>query len=118
MIQSYKRGNAERVFAGLPRKVNGMFYIALTIVIIMNTVEFILMRTDKKRARHRGERIPERTLFICAWFFGALGGTIAMYLYHHKTKHLRFALGLPALFLLQVFVILLLFEKRIIRLPR
>lgn len=94
-----------------------MFYVLAGIVLVMNVLEFILMWVDKDRARHREERISERALLVVAWFFGALGGTIAMRVFHHKTKHLKFALGLPLIFLLQVFIILLLFEKKIIRLP-
>ncbi|MBQ3356749.1 MAG: DUF1294 domain-containing protein [Oscillospiraceae bacterium] len=94
-----------------------MFYLYAAVVLIMSVTAFILMRTDKLRARHRERRIPERVLFLAAAFFGAAGGCLGMYFYHHKTKHLKFALGFPLLFLLQVYVTLLLIGKRIIRLP-
>ena len=94
-----------------------MFYVAVVILLVMNTLAFYLMRKDKKQARHGKERIPERTLLLVSAFFGGLGGCLAMYIYHHKTRHLKFALGLPLLFLLQVYLILMLIGKKIIRLP-
>ena len=94
-----------------------MFYVYASILLIMNVTAFLLMRTDKRRARHQEERIPERVLLLVAAFFGALGASLAMYIYHHKTRHLRFAVGLPMMFLLQVYVILLLINNKVIRLP-
>lgn len=94
-----------------------MFYFYVALVLIMNTVTFLLMWRDKKLARQRRERIPERVLLLCAALFGSVGGCLAMYLFRHKTRHMKFALGLPLLLLLHVYLTLLLIEKRIIRLP-
>lgn len=94
-----------------------MFYVYASLIFIMNIAAFLLMRQDKIYARHGKQRISERTLFLVTAFFGGLGGCLAMYIYHHKTRHLKFALGFPMLFLLQVYVILLLIGKKIIRLP-
>ena len=94
-----------------------MFYVAVVILLVMNTLAFYLMRKDKKQSRHGKERIPERTLLLVSAFFGAFGGCLAMYIYHHKTRHLKFALGLPLFFLLHVYLILLLIGNKIIKLP-
>lgn len=94
-----------------------MFYVYAVILLIMNVSAFVLMRTDKRRARHREKRIPERVLFIVTGFFGGLGGCLGMFFYHHKTRHVRFAVGFPMLFLLQIYIVLMLIDKRIIRLP-
>lgn len=94
-----------------------LFYFFAGLLLLMNSVEFYLMRKDKLRARHREKRIPERTLLLVGALFGALGGCIAMYAYHHKTRHLKFSLGLPMLFLLQVYLILLMIGQKIIVLP-
>lgn len=94
-----------------------MFYVYAAVLLIMNVTAFLLMRKDKQRARHGEKRIPEKTLFIVTALFGGLGGCLGMYLFHHKTRHLRFAVGFPMLFLVQVYVILLLIGNRIIRLP-
>ncbi|MBQ6431736.1 MAG: DUF1294 domain-containing protein [Oscillospiraceae bacterium] len=94
-----------------------MFYVYAAIILIMNVTAFILMWVDKRRARHREKRISERMLFIVTGFFGGLGGCLAMYVFHHKTRHIRFAVGFPMLFLLQIYIILMLIDKRVIRLP-
>lgn len=99
------------------RKVNLMFYVYAAFILIMNVAAFVLMWKDKQLARHRRKRIPERVLFIVAALFGGLGGSLAMYIFHHKTRHIRFAVGFPLLFLMQVYLLLMLIEKKIIRLP-
>lgn len=53
----------------------------------------------KKLPKHR---TPEATLL----FISALGGSVAMYftmqLIRHKTKHKKFMIGIPVIFVLQV----------------
>ena len=94
-----------------------MFYVYAAFILIMNIAAFVLMWKDKQLARQRKRRIPERVLFIVTALFGGLGGSLAMYIFHHKTRHIRFAVGFPLLFLVQVYLILMLIEKKIIRLP-
>ena len=55
------------------------------------------MSEDKRRARNRRDRVPERTLFLLAAIGGALGVLIAMYRKRHKTRHLSFRVGIPLL---------------------
>ena len=64
-------------------------------LLVMNLVAFILMGTDKKRARRQRWRIPEATLLATAALGGAGGAWLGMYLFRHKTKHLRFVLLVP-----------------------
>ena len=80
-----------------------MAVIALTI--IMSIVSFVLMKIDKKRARERKWRIPERTLFLAAGCFGAIGGTIVMKLFHHKTNHWYFKTFFPAMMVVQIAIL-------------
>lgn len=51
-------------------------------------------------------RIPEKTLFILS----ALGGSVAMYItmqiFHHKTKHKSFMIGIPVIILLQAVAVI------------
>lgn len=77
-----------------------------------STVAVLLTILDKCRAKRKGaRRIPEATLLL----FGALGGSAAMWLtmllIRHKTRHLKFMLGLPAILLVQVAVIWLLHAR-------
>lgn len=73
-----------------------------TFLAAFNLLAFILMGADKRRARMGRRRIPERTLFLSALIGGSVGAIAGMYAFRHKTKHLRFILGLPAILLLQL----------------
>ena len=70
-------------------------------LIIISIIGFILPPVDKSKARKNKWRIRERTLFIVS----ALGGSVAMYIsmriFHHKTKHKRFMIGIPVIIILQ-----------------
>ncbi len=71
-----------------------------------NLLAFLLMGIDKSKAcRHRW-RISERALFFFPVFGGALGGTLGMLLFHHKTHKRAFAWGFPLLTLAQLLIIL------------
>lgn len=72
------------------------------IVIALNTLCFVLMGQDKARARQGKWRIPERTLFLSAACFGAVGGTLGMYYFHHKTRHWYFKLFFPMMAVVQI----------------
>ena len=75
------------------------------IVAAMNVIAFILMGTDKIKAKLDKRRIPEKVLFL----FAILFGTIGMYSFRHKTKHWYFAVFFPALAILQ-FALLVYFK--------
>lgn len=79
--------------------------IAGAVLVITNLICFLLMRHDKKLAKKGGRRIPERTLFISAGCFGAIGGCVAMYLLRHKTKHWTFKTFFPLMAILQAVII-------------
>ena len=74
--------------------------IALTV--IMSLASFLLMRYDKQCARQHKRRVPERTLFLVAGLFGAIGGTIGMHLFHHKTNHWNFRAFFPTMMIVQI----------------
>lgn len=80
--------------------------LILTWVGALSLLGFLLMGFDKHRAKAGGRRVPERTLLWVAALGGAPGAAIGMYLFRHKTRHLRFRYGLPALFLVQAGLIL------------
>ncbi|MBE5804206.1 MAG: DUF1294 domain-containing protein [Clostridiales bacterium] len=73
----------------------------------MNVIAFALMGLDKKRAKAGQWRIKEATLFLAAGLFGALGGTLGMFTFRHKTKHWYFKLGFPALLAVQVVLVVI-----------
>ncbi len=78
--------------------------ILIGYLIVVNLIAMLLTLSDKRRAiRHRW-RIPENTLL----FFAAIGGSPAMYLtmlgIRHKTKHKKFMIGIPLIFIFQMAV--------------
>lgn len=78
---------------------------------VMSTVLFFMMGADKRKAQRNLYRIPEKRLFLFAIFGGAIGGTMGMTVFHHKTKHWYFAVGFPALAVLQTALCVLLYIK-------
>ena len=68
-------------------------------LLLWSVVAFIAMGADKRKAKKGAWRVPEATLFIFALLGGALGATLGMHVFHHKTKHWYFRLGLPLLVL-------------------
>ena len=69
---------------------------------VMNTLLFVMMGFDKALAKSNSRRIPEKVLFTFAILGGALGGTLGMFLFRHKTKHWYFKLFFPLLTLLDI----------------
>lgn len=82
-----------------------MKYAAIWLIFI-NLTGIGAMGLDKRRAALHRRRIPERTLFLIALLGGSLGTWIGMYLFRHKTRHLRFVLGIPLILLIQAAVLL------------
>ncbi len=78
---------------------------AAAVLVCLNLVSFLLMGNDKKRAKKGQRRIPEKTLFLSAALFGALGGTLGMYVFRHKTKHWYFKLFFPLMLLAQAAIL-------------
>lgn len=62
---------------------------------------FCAMALDKYRAIHHRWRIPEATLMGIALVGGSIGAMLGMYLLRHKTRHPKFSIGLPAIFLME-----------------
>ncbi len=65
------------------------------------------MGIDKRRAKRKGtRRIRERTLFLSAFLGGPAGALLGMWLFHHKTKHWYFVVGMPLILLAQALLAL------------
>lgn len=72
---------------------------------VLNVTGYVIMGVDKKRAIRGAWRISEASLFLTALLGGALGCTLGMHHFRHKTKHWYFRYGLPAIFLVQAYII-------------
>ena len=58
----------------------------------INIVSFVIMFIDKRRAIKNRYRIPESLLLTLSLIGGCFGMLVGMYLFHHKTKKLKFKL--------------------------
>lgn len=69
---------------------------------VLNLFSFSLMAYDKRCAKAGKRRVPEKTLFLAAACFGALGGVLGMQLCRHKTKHWHFRVFFPLMLAAQI----------------
>jgi uncharacterized membrane protein YsdA (DUF1294 family) len=83
----------------------------LVYLLIINALGFVLMLADKHKAKKNRWRIPEATLLCVAVLGGSLGCLWGMYAARHKTKHLKFSLGLPVILAVQIIILVLIYAK-------
>jgi uncharacterized membrane protein YsdA (DUF1294 family) len=77
-----------------------MRYLLIYLMII-NIIAFAAMGIDKLKAAKGRWRISEKALFLLAAAGGSIGSIAGMFTFRHKTKHLSFRIGLPAILILQ-----------------
>ena len=81
--------------------------ILILYLLIVNAIGFILMLVDKIKAKKNLWRIPEATLFLVAVIGGSIGSILGMYTFRHKTKHIKFIVGMPLILAAQVVLVIL-----------
>lgn len=84
-----------------------MTKLILLYLLIVNAVSFLLMLTDKQKAKKKLWRIPESTLLLSAAIGGSIGSLAGMYTFRHKTRHLKFTLGVPVILVFQIAAVFL-----------
>jgi uncharacterized membrane protein YsdA (DUF1294 family) len=88
-----------------------MYKVIILYLIVMNMVGFFSMGVDKKRAKSNEWRIKEKTLFFIAAIGGSAGSVLGMKIFHHKTKHRTFVIGMPSILIVQIILIMFLFNR-------
>jgi uncharacterized membrane protein YsdA (DUF1294 family) len=88
--------------------MNVIILIAIYIL-VLNLIGYALMGIDKLRAKKRGFRIPEATLFVVAIIGGSIGTILGMIVFKHKTRKWYFTYGLPVILILQIALTIALF---------
>lgn len=88
--------------------INEIFSIKNIIIylIIINLLGFYMMWSDKRKAKKGAWRIPEQTLFIVTALGGGIGTILGMYVFRHKTKKLKFTIGLPFILIAEIILII------------
>lgn len=81
----------------------------LVYLLLINAAGFLLMLADKHRARKNLWRIPERVLITISVLGGSIGTIAGMKLFRHKTRHLKFTIGIPVILALQITAAILIY---------
>ena len=76
-------------------------------LVLINGIAFLMMFIDKRRAKRHAFRVPESILFELAILFGSIGILLGMFAFRHKTRKLRFTLGIPVILLIQAMLLVL-----------
>lgn len=79
--------------------------IIIIFLIAINVATFFLYGIDKWKAKRYRWRIPEATLLGLAVIGGSIGAWLGMNVWHHKTQHKKFRLGIPAIIFTQMLLI-------------
>lgn len=76
-------------------------------LVLINVVTFLVFGLDKWKAKRKVKkesvrRVPEKTLFLLAILGGSVGALLGMRVWHHKTLHKSFRIGIPAILIAQI----------------
>lgn len=82
-------------------------------LILVNAVSFLLMLADKYKAKRNLWRIPEATFMTLAVLGGSFGCLTGMYAVRHKTKHLKFTVGIPCILTIQIITAVILYSNTV-----
>ena len=94
---------------------NMLLAIFFAYIVIISLISVIVCIYDKGISKKNKVelRVPEKTLMLLS----AIGGSVAMYLtmllIRHKTKHVKFMLGIPVIIALHAAIVYLLFHYNI-----
>ena len=77
-------------------------YVALIYLALINVVTFFIFGIDKWKAQRSKWRISESTLIWLSVFGGSVGALLGMKVWHHKTLHNKFRIGIPLILLAQI----------------
>ena len=78
----------------------------LVYLLMINLIGFLMVWSDKRKAKKGKWRIPEQTLFIVTALGGGIGTIVGMYTFRHKTQKLKFTIGLPAVVILEIVAVI------------
>ena len=75
-------------------------------LVLINLVGFAIMYIDKQKAKNGSWRIKEMTIFVITLLGGGIGTIAGMYIFRHKTKKLKFTIGLPTILIFEIVLII------------
>ncbi|MBO5702671.1 MAG: DUF1294 domain-containing protein [Clostridia bacterium] len=84
-----------------------LLIFALAYLLVISIISISVTGYDKWAAKKRPkERTRESTLLLLSALGGSVAMLLTMYGIRHKTKHIKFMLGIPLIILLQLAVVL------------
>ncbi|MEA4848303.1 MAG: DUF1294 domain-containing protein [Clostridiaceae bacterium] len=83
----------------------------LIYLIIVNIAAFAIMGTDKYKAQRNKWRVSETSIFILGLIGGGTGIFLGMRFFRHKTKHLKFTLGIPVIVIINIIMLGYILQK-------
>ncbi len=86
--------------------MNILFYVLILYLTVINLIAVIIAIHDKNSAQKHKWRVKEETLLLISALGGGAAMYITMHIIRHKTKHLKFMLGIPLIFLGELAVII------------
>jgi len=86
--------------------------LILIYLIAINVVTFFMYGIDKWKAKRSKWRISEATLLGMAVIGGSIGAWLGMRMWHHKTMHKKFQLGIPLILIIQLAIVIWLYSRR------
>lgn len=92
---------------------NTIFTIQNIIIylVLINLIGFAVMFIDKQKAKNGSWRIKEMTMFVITLLGGGVGTIAGMYTFRHKTKKLKFTIGLPTVLIAEIILVVYLVMK-------
>lgn len=78
-------------------------------LVFINLITFLAFGLDKWKAKRKEKnekvrRVPEKNLLLMAIVGGSAGALLGMKVFHHKTLHKAFRLGVPVILALQIVI--------------
>lgn len=78
-------------------------------LVLINVITFFVFGADKLQAKRKEKkdtvrRVPEKNLLLLAAVGGSLGALLGMKVFHHKTLHRAFKIGVPVILALQILI--------------
>jgi uncharacterized membrane protein YsdA (DUF1294 family) len=83
--------------------------VLLGLLVAINIAGFFIAAADKRKAAKKRRRIPEKWFFLLSLMGGCPGVYAGLLIFRHKTRHWYFMWGIPAIFALQLGILLFLF---------
>ena len=74
-------------------------------LVVINLIGFVAMWSDKRKAQKNQWRTPEGTLMGICLLGGGIGTIWGMYKFRHKTKKLKFTVGMPTILIIEIILL-------------